>query len=294
MKVCVASFLRNLWRRFFKKAMPFMLLCVLLTGCGDNPRNEYELTGKVVAVDATRKQVTLEHKEIPGYMNAMTMPFHVKDTWALSVLAPGQQVEAILVVQQDSSWIENIRISGTASGEQPGEAPIIPEPGDKIPDFSLLNQDNHEIHLNQYQGRPLLVTFIYTRCPLPDYCPLMSGKFAAIAHRLQSLPQSSSLPRLLTVSFDVEYDTPAVLREYAARYMKPVRFDMWEFANGSEEQIRAITGYFGLVYQKESNQIVHSLVTALIGPDGKLIHLYLGNQWHPDEILDALRLADLN
>jgi protein SCO1/2 len=100
------------------------------------------------------------------------------------------------------------------------------------------------------------------------------------------------LPRLLTVSFDTDYDTPSVLRAYAARYMKPARFDRWTFATGTPEEIRNITGYFGLVYEKESNQIVHSLVTALIGPDGKLVRLYLGNQWRPNEILKDLNLGE--
>ena len=274
----------NIW-------MVLLSLSVLISGCGSDPRNEYDLKGRVVAVDWDGEQVTLAHEAIPGYMVAMTMPFHVQDTWALSVLSPGQHVEATLVVQGDRSWIENIRISGSGSAEQTEAQAVIPEPGDAVPDFSLVNQDNREIHLGQYQGRPLLITFIYTRCPLPDYCPLTSSKFAAIYNKLSSLPPSDSLPHLLTVSFDTQYDRPAVLREYAARYMKPVRFDLWEYATGNEEQIREITGWFGLVYEKESDQIVHSLVTALIGPDGKFVRLYLGNQWRPDEILGDLGSA---
>ena len=157
-----------------------------------------------------------------------------------------------------------------------------------MPDFTLTNQDGKEIHLSQYKGRPLVLTFIYTRCPLPDYCPLTSSKFAAIYRASRSLPQSGTAPHLLTVSFDAQYDTPEVLREYAQRYMNPVRFDRWEFATGTEDQVRKITGYFGLVYERESNQIVHSLVTALIGPDGRLVRLYLGNEWRPEEVMDAL------
>jgi protein SCO1/2 len=172
--------------------------------------------------------------------------------------------------------------------DEPEKALPLPEPGDTIPDFGLLNQDNRPIHLHQYRGRPLLLTFIYTRCPLPDYCPLMSGNFSAIHYTLKSLPQSDKTPHLLTVSFDTDHDTSSVLREYAARYMKPVRFDQWEFATGSPEEIREITGFFGLVYRKETNQIVHSLVTALIDGDGKLVRLYRGNQWRPDEVLKDL------
>jgi len=266
----------------------FLLLCLLPAGCRDVPRDKYDLKGKVVSVNRDRGQVTLEHEAIPGYMGAMTMPFNVREEWALEALLPGQSVEATLVVQQDRSWIENIRISGTESIEEPGASLPLPEPGDVVPDFGLVNQDNRQIHLHQYRGRPLLLTFIYTRCPLPDYCPLMSGNFAAIHYRLKSLPQSDEVPRLLTISFDTDYDTPSVLREYAARYMRPVRFDQWEFATGSPEQIREITGYFGLVYRKETDQIVHSLVAALIDADGALVRLYQGNQWRPDEVLKDL------
>lgn len=266
-------------------------LCILIAGCADASRDTFALKGRVVAVDPDREEVTVDHEEIPDYMPAMTMPFKVKDTWALSVLAPGQQMEATLVVEGGHSWIEDIRVSGSSPAERTGEASVIPEPGDRVPDFTLVNQDNKAIHLDQYQGRPLLLTFIYTRCPLPDYCPLTSSKFAAVYRACLSLPQSDALPHLLTVSFDSQYDTPDVLREYSERYMNPVRFDRWEYATGSEEQIREITGYFGLVYERESNQIVHSLVTALIGPDGSLVQLYLGNQWRPEEILGALDLT---
>jgi protein SCO1/2 len=221
-------------------------------------------------------------------MGAMTMPFNVKDDWALSVLSPGQTVNAVLVVQENRSWIEDLKISDGESEEYPEDALPLPEPGDIVPDFELLNQDNRRIHLHQYRGRPLLLTFIYTRCPLPDYCPLMSGNFAAIHHSLQSQPETGNRPHLLTVSFDTDFDTPSVLREYAGRYMKPVQFDHWEFATGSKEQIQEITGYFGLAYEQQSGQIIHSLVTALIGPDGKLVRIYNGNQWRPDEILAEL------
>jgi len=265
-----------------------MIACMIQGGCRDVPRREFDLKGTVVSVNKDQGQVTLAHEAVAGYMDAMTMPFNVKDDWAMSVLSPGQIVEATLVVQGDRSWIEGLRISKTESVETPADTLPLPEPGAVVPDFGLLNQDNRRIHLHQYRGQPLLITFVYTRCPLPDYCPLTSSNFAAIHRKLQSMPQSDITPHLLTVSFDTEFDTPSVLREYAGRYMKPVLFDRWEFATGSPEEIREITGYFGLVYQKESGQIVHSLVTALIGADGRLVRLYLGNRWRPDQVLKDL------
>ena len=150
-----------------------------------------------------------------------------------------------------------------------------------------MNQDNKRIHLGQYRGQNLLLTFIYTRCPLTDYCPRTSANFAAIHNALHSSPSGRST-HLLTISFDTDNDTPSVLREYAARYMHPTAFGEWEFATGSPEEIKKITGFFGLSYSRESGQIVHSLVTALIGPDGKVLRIYTGNQWTSNQILDEL------
>jgi len=266
-----------------------VLVCVLPFGCGRTPDRRFDLKGKVVAVDKAQKQVTIAHEKIPGYMDAMTMPFNVGDDWALPVLEPGQTVEATLVVREGRSWIEGLRIGKTEDTGKPAAAAAGPKAGDLVPDFPLLNQDDKRIHLHQYRGRPLLLTFIYTRCPLPDYCPRTSKSFSDVFRALQSGPGSGRRPHLLTVSFDTEHDTPQVLREYARRYMNPVRFADWEFATGSPDEIKNITSYFGLTYWPESGQIAHTLVTALIGPDGRIVRIYNGNQWKSSDVLSELR-----
>jgi protein SCO1/2 len=260
-----------------------------VSSCQRTPERRFDLTGKVVSVDRSQHQVTLAHEAIKGYMDAMTMPFNVKDDWALTVLAPGQTVRATLVVQEDRSWIEGLRISKTEPAVNSTVVSSTPRRGDEVPDFSLVNQDNKPIHLSQYRGENLLLTFIYTRCPIPDYCPRTSSNFAAIHNSLVSAPSSGRKTHLLTISFDTENDTPSVLREYAARYMHPPAFGEWEFATGSPDEIQKITVYFGLVYRRESGQVVHSLVTALIGPDGRLAHIHTGNQWTPGQILAELK-----
>jgi protein SCO1/2 len=263
--------------------------CAFLPGCQKAPERRFDLKGKVVSLDKEHRQVIIAHEEIKGFMDAMTMPFNVKEDWAMNALAPGQTVEAVLVVQEDRSWIEGIRISKTEPASEPVNAVTPPERGADVPDFELVNQDGKQIKLSQYRGHPLLLTFVYTRCPLPEYCPRTSRNFSQICREVQSSFPANEKPHLLTVSFDSDYDTPAVLRDYARRYMNPLSFDTWEFASGSMEEIRKITTYFGLVYRKESGQIAHSLVTALIGSDGKLMHLYLGNDWTPKDILADLR-----
>ncbi len=265
-----------------------LIAWVFSTGCQRTPDRRFDIAGKVVSVNKDQKQVTLAHEKIPGYMDAMTMPFVVGDDWAMSVLAPGQTVEATLVVRKDRSWIEGLRISKVEDTNKPISAAAGPKAGDEVPDFQLVNQDSKPIHLHQYRGRSLLLTFIYTRCPLPDYCPRTSKNFSDVYRALQSRPGSGPNPLLLTVSFDTEHDSPPVLREYAGRYMNPVRFQDWEFATGSPEEIKKITGFFGLMYWPESGQITHNLVTALISPEGKVVRIYNGNQWKPGEVLADL------
>ncbi len=262
---------------------------LLTPACRREPERRFDLKGKVVSVDQLHKEAMIAHEEIKGYMEAMTMPFRVKDEWALQALAPGQAVEATLVVAGERSWIEGVRLSSQEASTGAIVAAVDPKPGEEIPDFPLLNQDGKRIHLGQYKGRPLLLTFIYTRCPIPDFCPRTSAKFADVYRRLQSLPASVPKPHLLTVSFDPEFDTPAVLRSYGARYMHPVDFQAWEFATGSPEEIKNVTGYFGLSHWKESGQIVHTLSTALIGPEGRLVRLYKGKEWTPEQVLAEIK-----
>ncbi len=263
--------------------------CFMLLNCSRTPEKRFEMKGKVVSVDTTQRQAMIDHEKIPGFMDAMTMPFNIGDDWALEVLAPGQSIEATLVVKGDRSWIERIRISQGDSSGTAGTAKAMPQIGEEVPDFQLINQDGKQIRLSQFRGSPLLLTFVYTRCPLPDFCPRTSSNFSEVYRGLISNSQSGRGPHLLTISFDTDHDTPAVLREYARRYMNPPDHEIWEFATGSPEDIRKITGYFGLIYREESGQFAHTLVTALIGSDGKIRQLYQGNRWTPSQVLAELR-----
>jgi protein SCO1/2 len=217
----------------------------------------------------------------------------VKDQWAFGVLKPGQTVTATLVVASDRAWIEGIVVSEDAKPETKSLAP--PEAartplGEEVPDFTLINQDGKRIHFHQYRGKALLLTFIYTRCPLPNYCPLMSKNFAQIWRQVRNDPALSPATHLLSVSIDPEYDKPAVLRAYAMQVAgNTAPFNHWEFASGTPEQVRKLGEFFGLKYWTDSGQIVHALVTALIGPDGKVAQLYRGNDWQTAQVLGNLR-----
>jgi protein SCO1/2 len=239
--------------------------------------------------------VIVAHEEIPGFMDAMTMPFDLRDEWPLKVLTPGQSIRGVLVVGGGESWLEEIVVTDAPAQSGPeGKAggPQDPAPGLQVPDIVLVNQDGKQIKASDYRGRFLLMTFIYTRCPLPDYCPRMGEYFLTVLKAVEADPALSDKVRLLSVSFDPEFDSPRVLREYGAGWLGDrgaAGFKTWGFASGSAEDVMKLTRVFGLSYWRETNQIVHSLRTALIGPDGKLAALYGGNEWKPEDVVAEIR-----
>jgi protein SCO1/2 len=250
----------------------------------------FDLKGKVYGVEKSIGMVTISHEKIEGYMEAMTMPFKLKDTWAFDVLKPGDRVSATLVVDGERSWIEGIVIVQETA--DPTSAPNAVEPvvGGEVPDFALTNQDAKKIRMKDYRGKALLLTFIYTRCPLPDYCPLMTGNFAEIYKALRQEPATYPPTRLLSISVDTEYDKPKVLRRYGlASVGDAAGFEQWEFAVGTSDEVKKAASYFGLQYWQDKDQIIHSLSTALIGPDGKLVKFYRGNEWKVAEVLTDLK-----
>ncbi len=268
---------------------------VICQACSQTPEQRYDFKGKVISVDKQHRQATISHEDIKGYMEGMTMPFTIKDKWAMDVIAPGDRVTATLVVQGASSWLENPVITketpAEASTDRSAKNVLEPKPGDEVPDFTLLNQDGKRIRLHQSRGQALLITFIYTRCPLPDYCPLMSSNFAEIEKALRQDPERYGKAHLLSISVDPAYDTPQVLRDYGARYTGASgneAFQHWEFATGTAPQVKAVAQFFGLSYWTEKDQIIHSLSTAIIGPDGKVFKFYRGNEWKPVQILRDL------
>jgi protein SCO1/2 len=251
----------------------------------------YDLKGTVVAVDKARKEVTISHDDIEGYMPGMTMPFPLKDDWAFDVLAPGSKVNATLVVDTNSFWLEGIVVSSAAGdtvNSSPTDAPELSKVGQEIPDFVLTNQDGKRISLKQYRGKALLLTFIFTRCPRPEFCTLMSTNFADLSKKMQANPALKERTHLLSITIDPAYDTPQVLRSYGSAHTGEYtqeKFTHWEFATGKPEEIRRIAEYFGLTYFEEKQQITHSLRTAIIAPDGKVYKVYNGNDWQPNDVL---------
>ncbi len=276
--------------------------CLFISGCQGEPApspnaKRFDLSGKVISVEPAQHLVTVAHEDIKDYMPAMTMPFKVKDDWVFGVIKPGDRIAAAYVVDGTNSWLEEVVLTQESS-EQPNavSSSTEPKPGDEVPNYRLVNQDGDAIRIHDYKGKALLLTFIFTRCQDPDQCTLMSGNFATINQELQKQPEVYNKTHLLSISFDPEYDTPKVLRSYGAAYTGKYAdetFEHWEFASGSADEVKGIAQFFGLRYHKDEQtgkeQMIHTLRTVLIDPDSKLVKIYRGNEWKPDEVIADLK-----
>ncbi|MBS1797881.1 MAG: SCO family protein [Acidobacteria bacterium] len=258
----------------------------------------FKLSGKVIAVDKAKKKATIEHGEVKGYMQAMTMEFPVHADWVWDDLVPGAEVQADLVIDEtakDPYWLENIAIIAAPDPNRP--APVddrFAQLGKEVPEFTLTNQDGRRISTKDFKGKAWALTFIYSRCPLPDYCIKMSTNFSDAAREVMNSEYKDKI-RLLSISFDPENDTPEKLRQYGQGYFgkdaKP-DFSVWQLAVGSDQEVKAITGFFGLRYEKDPNdktQINHSLRTAVVAPDGRITKIFAGSDYTANDLLGELK-----
>jgi protein SCO1 len=261
----------------------------------EQPVKRYHLIGKIVSIDKDQASIMVDGQEIVGFMAAMTMPYPVRDPKLLGPLAPGDEITADVIVDDQGAYLQNIVVTKKGDGKGPTGTTYPPKPGDKVPDFAMLNQDGKTIHLASYHGDVLLVTFIYTRCPYPDYCPLVSRNFSKIYAALKKDPSVGPKVRLLSVSFDPQHDTPEVLRKYAETFRSATGgdpFDRWQFAAVPQKELVEVANFFGLYYDfGKDGQIAHSLSTTVIAPDGKVYKWYSDNTWMPEDLIaDATQI----
>jgi len=257
----------------------------------------YPLKGKVVEVDLANRKVTIAHEDIPGFMPAMTMPFVVleKDAALLRGVEPGDEITATLVAPDSRYWLEELVVvkKGTPDpNATPAPRAHEPHPGDAMPDVALVDQDGKALRLADYRGKAVALTFVFTRCPLPDFCPLMMKKFAAAHATLARDAALASRTHLLTISFDTKHDTPDVLRAFGKPFQKTAQpFTHWTLATGKDEAIRTLGGALELDYVEENRSFTHNLRTAVVDREGKLRRLFRGNEWTPEELVAELKAA---
>lgn len=274
-----------------------VIAVMLITGCSRPPVREYELQGQILSIDPATRQVVIKHGDIPGFMPGMTMPFTVRDERLLDGRVPGDLVRATLVVGEEEAHLRTLERTGFAplpAGEMPvAPAPLL-NPGDLVAGSPLVDERGTRHTLEEWRGSVLAVTFIYTRCPVPDFCPLMDRHFKAVQEEIKRDKALQRGARLLSVSFDPEYDTPAVLAKHArALGADPA---VWTFLTGDREDVRRFGAQFGMSILpggKESAgaEIVHNLRTAVIDGEGRLVTIFKGNEWTPAELTAALRGA---
>jgi len=255
----------------------------------------YELVGEVVAVDRDTGTVTLAHEAVADYMGAMTMPFNVRDEWVFDAAAAGARIKATLVVSGRESWLEEVVVRRPAAAGAAAAAVIpAPDAGAKVPSIDLIDQSGRTLALGAYAGEYYAYTFIYTRCPLPDFCPLMSENFDTIFEAVEDDPLRYGDLKLLSISIDPEYDTPEVLAAYGQRYLEddvPEGFERWRFATSDPTGLHDLGEFSGLRFMPDQGEFIHSLRTVLVDPDGHVIRAFVGNAWKPDELLEALASA---
>ena len=257
----------------------------------------YPARGVIKKIEAAENTITIQHEEILAYMPAMTMPFKVKDPKESQGLQPGDKVEFRLWVTADESWIDNIK-KDTAPDLKPAAAPPQREAfrvardveplkiGDLMPDYRFTNELGRVVSLSDFKGQALAFTFIYTRCPLPDFCPRMSKNFSDVYQKLTTMPNAPTNWHLLTISFDPYYDTPDVLRAYAQAFQyDPKR---WNFATGAMVDIDAITDQFTLVIVKQGDQWDHKVRTVVVAANGRIQQIIYGNVWKPEALVEEI------
>jgi protein SCO1/2 len=272
-------------------AAAMLLVCALSCARG----RSYEMVGQILAVDAARREITIKHDDIRGFMPAMTMTFKVRDGKMLEGRTAGELIRATLVVTDTEAYLQSIQATGRAPLTEAAPAPLRVDPmdpGDEVPDVSLLDQNGQPRKLSEWRGRAVAVTFIYTRCPLPDFCPLMDRQFADVQRQVKEDPQLRGRVHLLSISFDPSYDTPAVLLAHA----KALKADpsSWTFLTGATTDIEAFAGRFGVAVMRDKSaptEVVHNLRTGVIDPRGRLVKILNGIQWQPSELVAELRNA---
>jgi protein SCO1/2 len=283
------------------------VLALAAAGCGGSSdgAREYPLKGQILAMGADHLDATIKHDDIPGFMPAMTMSYKVKDAGEYESLAPGDLLTATLVVGTDPERPEIMDVylkDVTKVGSAPFEAPErsaspmaapgfeLLADGQPVPDFDFTTQDGEKVSLETYRGRAVIVTFTYTSCPMPTFCPLMDKNFAAIQTALKEKHNDLKV-HLLSVSIDPAVDTPPVLKAHGESLgLDP---EIWSFVTGDRDDIDAWAARFGVSISRAMNDpkdITHNLRTAVIDRQGNLVRTYTGNEWTPSQVLADVRV----
>ena len=273
------------------------LLLILLFSVRSEAEQRYQASGLVLSVDRVHKSMVVSCREIPGFMDAMVMSFPVSDAKALEPLTRGAVIEFTLVVGKESSHAENVRVRGYDSAErEPAKArrlqaleealrgPRRLAVGQPIPDFTLTDQQGRALHFRQFAGKVVAINFVYTRCALPEYCVRSTNNFGVIQKQFQKRLGKDLV--LLTVTFDPVHDRPEILRNYANTWKADP--ENWRFLTGAVGDVQRVCDLFGVNYVPDEGLFVHSLHSAIVDRDGKLVANLEGNEFTAQQFADLL------
>jgi len=270
-------------------------VCLLLATLAYAAPKRYPVTGVILNVDRDSRTFTASIASIPGYMEAMVMPFRVREAKVLDGIEAAAHVEFTLVVDASQSYVEGIRIHRYESFEQEplrarrlqllSDGPKPPVIGSPVADFHLVDQTGQQVSLSQFAGRVVAITFIYTTCPLPDYCFRLSNNFGRINKRFASKMGSDLI--LLSITFDPIHDQPSVLAKYAATWKADPK--SWHFLTGPLPDIKSLCRQFGLNFWQDEGQFTHSLHTIIVDRQGKLAANFEGNEVTAEQIGDFIK-----
>src|ERR1700690_3152979 len=268
-------------RALLISTLPFALFLLILSraiSAGSFPSSGGEATnsrsfmarGTVMELRPDGRTVVIQHEAISNYMAAMTMPFKTKAPEELAGLHRGDEISFQLRVAESESWVEHIAKIGAVSLPSIPTAAISPaaRPNHPLLDYNFTNELGQAVSLNDFRGQALAITFFYTRCPLPDYCPRLSKNFQAAQQKLESLPGAPANWHMLSVSFDTEFDSPPMLKAYGGTYQYDPKH--WSFLTGPADKIGELARQSGVNYQFDAGAFNHDFRTLIIDAAGHL------------------------
>ena len=276
-------------------------VALALLSCGrstnsDERADHYDTRGVVRGFSPDRSTIEIQHENIPDFMPSMTMPFVTRDPKQIAELRTGDAISFRMAVTKKDFWIENVKKirREDVNVAEPKRTSLVSADhdarlteGDKMPPFTLTNQNGERISLDTFHGNSLVLTFVFTRCPVPNFCPRMSNNFGELQETIKSSTGTLANARLLSVTLDPAYDTPKILSDYAAFHHADSK--IWSFATGDEKEIDSLTRAFSVYRQNEAGTISHGLATALINKEGRIDKIWRGNAWTPAEIIKEIQ-----
>jgi protein SCO1/2 len=273
-------------------------LLILGAGCDRaSDARRYQLTGQILVVKPETNELLVKHEDIPGFMPAMTMPYVVHDPALLKNRVAGDLIRATLVVGAELPYLSSITKTGSAPLPDDARTTIpaaagvhFLQPGDTVPDTPVIDQDGKPMSLKDYRGSAVAVSFIYTRCPLTQFCPLIDRRFGEVQQLAAADPLVKGKVKLLSISFDPQFDRAAVLRGHAKKVgAEP---EVWRFATGEEAVVDRLAAAFGVnVIREKDGSITHNLRTAVIDSSGHVVSIVGDNAWTAEELFASLKNA---